>query len=301
MKTAVWCSLFAVFVSNACAEIAFKDKCYVFTGESGKKKEVKFCPDMEVEIEYYKPAIRSKADGKTWDLIARSSGYSARLMPDSRSSFVYVQTYSERPAMTRGPGGKPEEVFGSGVISKGYRLRYFGGDGRLLWDKSVSGEGQIRDQKISYDGSLVVLLIQSDVYSVKSSTEKPSGSPEHWITVYNNKGVRLLDFPKRADDCRFHSLYDLWISKTGKYIMAACRDNHKINSCFIQPRSRKLWSADQIYKIDWSWKGRVSGTDNPWTDEDEEYGRLDLDVSVDGKIWERTYLVLNGVDWQSVE
>lgn len=292
--------LCAFVTENAGAEIIFRDKCFFFTGAIGKNKEVKFCPALETE--FFKPKAPIEANGKAWDWVVRTPSYGARLIPDSRSAFVYIQNYYDSPAADV-PGKKLERVFASGVISRGYQLRYFGGDGLVLWEKVVAGEGHVIDQKISYDGSLIVLLIAPDL-PVKYPPEKPNGPPAHWLTIYDNKGVRLMDFPKRYGICEFYSIYNFWISKTGKYMMAECRREFKgqTGSYFLQPKKQLFWQAAYPYQIDRTdWKKRLTGESEPWTDEDEEFGRLDLRESRDGKVWEQTDLTLAGVDWKPIE
>lgn len=284
VKLTVVFLLFILSAANARAEILSQDKCIIFTGVEGEDA-VKFCPYLKHES--YKAKVPVEVNGKIWDRVGRIPSYNARLIPASRSAFVYVENYSDYLAAASKKKRSVDWEISGTPIAKGYRLRYFQADGRQLWKKLVPGKGRIKDQRISYDGGLIVLLMEPD-------TPAPDGSAGHWITVYNNEGVRLLDFPKRAGICDFDTISSFWLSKTGKYLMAECgRKQSHDKPYFFQPETRLYWPADSLYKVD-------PNNDNARvTDEDEESGKLDLDVSRDGDgdSWERTNITLSDSDW----
>lgn len=290
--------LHAFLSTNAAAEIIFRDNCYVFTGETGKNKEVKFCPTSDAEIVKLNTPLQAR--GKSWEWVARNPDRRGGLLPDSRNALVYVQDYYDVPAEAA-PGKEPKQAFAMDVVERGYRVSYFSGSGRMLWDKVVPREGRVIDQRISYDGSLIILLMEPNI-PLKYPPEKPNGPPAHWLTIYDNKGVRLMDFPKRDGLCNFFSIYSFWISKTGKYMMADCRREFKqqTGSYFLQPKARLFWAADRPYRIDLGWKKKILSKEDPWTDEDEEFGRLDLETTSNGVLWEQTDLTLAGVDWKPI-
>lgn len=285
--------LVILFTANMSAEIISQDKCIVFTGENGDT-EVKFCPGGDGGLS--KANVPVKIGDQVWDQTFRYIDRSARLMPASRNAFVFVENFRDMPAVEDARYKEKCRYTAEGLIPGGYRLRYFGADGRVLWDKAIIGEGQVEDQRISHDGSTIVLLMRPG-----SSPGYPpqllKGKPSKWVTVYNAKGVRLLHFPPRSGICNLHGMTNFWLSRTGNYMMTACYDKTQhVSSYFFQPRARLFWATGHVYQI--------SGNGNMADEEDEEFGRVDLTVcktTPRSISCETTNLVLSGGDWRPMK
>jgi len=198
--------------------------------------------------------------------------------------------------------GVYREIDDKQCAPKAYRLRYFSEEGQLLWSRVVEGQGQVEASQISYDGSLIVLLMNWPATDRVYPGRRPDTGLAYWLVAYNDKGVRLLEFPRHKGVCDFSSLMDFWLSKTGKYMMTTCGQGfNKTPSYFFQPKSRLFWNAGKAYTVDYKTKQLTAGDNEEWTDEDEEFGRVDLMVSryESGTFYqEPAHLVLSGGDWR---
>lgn len=297
----VYISLIFLFMLSASAqgEVKVKDGCFIFTSKD-ESAQTKFCVPDHTTYTKAKPPVW--ADGREWNWVAHEM-LAGRLFPGARNGVAFVGPYIEylvgdQPENKR--YGRPR--YGGKPLVEGYRLMYFAEDGRLITDKIFSGRGTVVVARISYDGSLIVLVLQQAISNTGLPEEKKH--LRHLLVVLDKTGRKLLEIYVPGNKCPIASS-DLWLSKTGKYIMFDCYSvDH--NSLFFQPKAGLFWEGDRHYVIPYHWEERVASNTGEWTQEDEEYGRMS-GIEVLRRLTkyvtthENTDLVLAGVDWKPIE
>lgn len=287
--------------SAARAGIVQKYPCVIFTDGGGAELN-RICSGSSYESR--KAAAPVSQMNKTWDSLTRLASTQLYVIAYSQRAMAWVRNYNEFIS-ARSPTEKdPHNMTLSTRLGSGYRIRFYDAAGKLLWDKVIQDGMAVREAKLSYDGSTLVLYVEPE-----AGYGPPPAGPAVFprLLIYGKSGELLADFPPRKEICRpdFIKMH-LWISRTGKYVMTTCG---KGNSFFLQPKARLYWDAGKPYVLDNYWNSRFDKNAVPWSDEDEEFGRLDkenLEIIVPTAHGANhdpapTGLTLNGGDWRRLE